>query len=179
MHTVGLDRVAALAEADRHRGGGRDRLRDIALRYSDAGKLTVLTFDEGDREAFLDIAWQEIDASRALTPTDLPRTLRAVAARVYAEFGTFSDLVARGSRAGLDAHWFEPCAAIEHAGFRWGDFLMPWIVPSIDSEKRHSPQSNYYIWEGVHSTAVLALALMRGDLRWQPVSTVLCLERPS
>lgn len=174
-----LDRAAAMAEADRHDGGGRYRLREIADRYADAGKLAVVTFDAGDREAFLNLAWQEIDQTRSLTPASLPRTLRAVGARVYAEFGTFTELVNRGSRAGLDARWFGPCVAIERTGFQWEQFLMPWLVPAVPSEARHSPETTHYVWEGVHSTAVLALGLIRGEIAWRPVPAVLCSERPT
>jgi hypothetical protein len=118
MRAEQLDHIAAMAEADRHPGGGRDRLRRLVDRGGDAGKLSVVTFEEPDRETFLDTAWQEINETRYLTPANLPRTLRAVGARVYAEFGTFAELVARGSRPGLDAGWFAPCAEIERASFR-------------------------------------------------------------
>jgi hypothetical protein len=65
----------ARAEADKLEGTGRCRARHVAEELAPTGDLTVHTFGQHKREAFLDIAWQEIDDTRCLTPAMAPRTL--------------------------------------------------------------------------------------------------------
>jgi hypothetical protein len=177
MRPLTLDE--ALAEADRHRGRGRERLRAVAGKLAPRGKVLVRTLSETAREEFLDIAWIEIDETRHLMPEAHPRTLRAVATRIIEEFGSFAALVAAVPQPGLDPAWFRACADIEREGFDWARWVRPWLVPAVESEKRHSPRTNLYVWEGVHSTIALAVELMRNQLEWRPVEVVCCLEQPT
>ena len=73
-----LTLTEALVEASEHTRGGAERLRELAQANASSGGIVTLTFEEADQEAFLDLAWIEIDATRYLTSTDGPRTLRAV-----------------------------------------------------------------------------------------------------
>lgn len=168
----------APGEADQHRGGGKDRLRLLAEEFAPQGKLLLRTFDQHERDGFLDIAWQEIDATRYLTPPDCPRTLRSVAKRVLAEFGSFAELCRSDAKPGLQPEWFGPCAQIEEDGFDWSKWNRPWLVPAIAGERRLSPRTSLYVYEGVHSTAVLALSLLSGSVAWKSVDAIICIERP-
>lgn len=174
-----LNLSEALAEADKHDGGGRRRARELAEQFAPVGDIVLRTFGENEREAFLDIAWQEIDATRYLTPSASPRTLRAAATRIRDEFGSFGALVQAEPRPGLVPEWFGSCVRIEREGFDWSKWLRPWLVPAVDSERRHSPATHLYVWEGVHSTVVLALGLLDGSLVWRPVEAVVSLQRPA
>lgn len=85
---------AALAEAARHEGNGRARTESAARRFAPDGRVGLRVFGEADLEAFLAIAWQEIDATRLLTPPDRARTIGAVARRLKDEFGSFGAIAA-------------------------------------------------------------------------------------
>jgi hypothetical protein len=49
----------ALAEADKHRGGGRHRARELADRFAPAGQLVLRSFGGGEREALVEGEWFE------------------------------------------------------------------------------------------------------------------------
>jgi hypothetical protein len=104
----------------------------LAEQLAPTGKIFVRTFAEDEREAFLDIAWQEIDATRYFTPASSSRTLRAVAARILEEFGTFDALVRARPRSGLCPQWFKRCAQIEREGFDRSKWVRPWLVPALE-----------------------------------------------
>jgi hypothetical protein len=174
LKTLGLRE--ALAEANRHVGGGKARLEALSQIYAPSGQLELVELATADE--FLDLAWQEIDATRALTPSDAARTLRAVAERVLRDPGSFAAIAEADPRAGLDPSWFGPCAAIEREGFDWSKWQSPWLVPAVESEWRFCPATTLYVFEGVHSTAVLAVELLRRSVDWRPITAVLCRGRP-
>ena len=109
---------------------------------------------------FLDVAWEEIDATRYPTLPSRPRTLRAVAEQIRNEFGSFAELVASEPRPGLDPGWYEPCAQIECEAFDRARWAKPWLVPAVESERRHCASTRYCVWEGVHSILVLAVGVV-------------------
>jgi hypothetical protein len=168
-----------VAEADRHAGGAASRPRDLAAAHATGSGIVLLDFETDDEEAFLDLAWIEIDATRLLTSGGGPRTLRAVATRILSDFGTFDRLIGSSPQPGLDPGWFASCARIENEGFDWDRWTKPWLVPACPSEQRSSPRTEYYIWEGVHSCLALAVGLVSERIEWRPLTAVLCLERPS
>jgi hypothetical protein len=135
------------------------------------------SFEEQDEQAFLDLAWIEIDEVRALTPSNGPRTLAAVAGRILEAYGSFEQL-AQARPAGLDLEWFMPCRRFQRNGFRAAEMLPPWLVPASDDERRFSPNTYLYVWEGVHSTLVYALQLLEVSSTWQPIEAVVSLVRP-
>jgi hypothetical protein len=168
----------ARAEAANLEGYGRCRARRLAEELAPTGELALGTFGADGREAFLDIAWQEINETRRLTPPEFPRTLRAVATNVHADYGSFGAIFAADWQPDLCPAWFESCARIEAEGFDWAKFPRPWLVPAEGNEKRHSPRTDLYVWEGVHSTAVLALGLLVGSVEWRPVEVIVARRRP-
>jgi hypothetical protein len=170
-----LDEGEALHEAG-NRGG---RALDLVDRFAAAGKLWLCAFGEGDGEEFLGIAWQENDDTRYLTPSSSPRTLRAVGERILEEFGSFGALVrAQVVPGALNPHWFEPCAQIERDGFDWHKWARPWLVPAQGDECRHSTDTRLYVWEGVHSSIVLAVGVLSSSIVWQRIEAIVSLERP-
>jgi hypothetical protein len=172
--------VRQLSEAEvrkeaRLRGGRAPRVAD---EFAATGKLYLHTFGEGDQEAFLDLAWQEVTRTRYLTPRHSPRTLRATADRVHELFGSFVELVAAAGNPEFDPGWFNVCADIEREGFNWMKFQKPWLAPTAGDERRGSPATCWYIWEGNHSALVLAFMLRHRDLAWRPVDCIVSGERP-
>ena len=174
-----LSLFEARAEADELEGTGRCRARRVAEELAPTGDLALHTFGQHEREAFLDIAWQEIDDTRCLTPPVAPRTLRAVATRVHEDFGSFGAILAAEWRPTLCPAWFESCARIEAEGFDWAKFRRPWLVPANEIEKRQSPNTEFYLWEGAHATIVLAVGLLFRSMDWRPVEAVVALRRPA
>jgi hypothetical protein len=166
----------ALAEADRHRGNGAARCRALAETYAPEGKMVRRTYGDLDREAFLDIAWQEMRATKVLTPAVRPRTLREVARQLDDQFTSFDSVANAPAIPGqLRPDWFRVCAEIEVDGWQWDRSVPPWLIPATISERRHSERTTLYLLEGNHSAAVLAHELYIGKIAWQPVETVVCL----
>ena len=167
-----LPRDEALAEAEFHTGGARRRIDELI----GLDKLRLRTFD--DRDDFLHIAFLENDETRYFTPCDGTRTLQAVAQRINAEFGSFGALALAAPRKGLSPPWFRACADIEERGWSWSEYRRPWLVPAVPSERRFSPETDLYMWEGLHSSITLAVGLLRGTCEWRPVEAIVSLERP-
>jgi hypothetical protein len=171
-----IEREEALQQADKQSVGSA-RARDVANRFADAGMLHWARFEESEREAFLDIAWQENNDGRYLTRS-CSRTLRSVAVRVFEEFGTFRDLVSAAPIPDeFNPSWFRSCSEIEDEGWAWAKF-QPWLVPAMGTEKRCSVRTQLYPWEGVRSSLVLALGLLTCRVPWQPFDAIICEERP-
>jgi hypothetical protein len=135
----------------------------------------------GTSEPFGALVRQEIPKTKFLSPASSPRTLGAVARRIVDTFGTsepFGALVRAPSRSDLDPTWFEPCARIEREGFDWSKWVRPWLIPAVEDERRRSPSTTLYVYEGVHSTIALAVALLNESVGWRPLETVVSSRRP-
>ena len=171
-----LNLAEALAEADRHHGNGAVRCRVLAEAYAPEGKLVRRTYGDSDCEAFLDVAWQEIRATKVLTPAVRPRTLREVARQLDDQFTSFDSIANTAHVPGqLTPDWFRVCAEIESDGWQWDLYAPPWLIPATVDERRHSAKTTLYLFEGNHSAAVLAHQLYIGKVEWQPVDAVVCL----
>jgi hypothetical protein len=171
IRTLTADEALAMAE----RQGGR--APEVARRLAPDGKLVLGRFGLAERDAFLDIAWQELATKTRHLTAGSERTLAVVATAIVDRFGSFAALVAADPQTDLDPEWFRTCAEIEGEGFDFSKWLSPWLAPAIAADGG-SPTTTWYVWEGVHSIIVLAVGLIRGDIDWQPVDAVLCLDRP-
>lgn len=169
IRPLGLD--DALEDAALHGGAAEAKLARIARALAPRGALMLRTFDVDEQEDFLDLAWQEIEATRFLTPPDGPRTLRHVAHRIIEEFNDFDGLASAPPRPGLDPTWFSTCRMIQRS-FDWDEVNRPWLLPARPDERRHSPNTHMYISEGVHTTLVIAVGLELGERHWMPLEAV-------
>src|SRR5713226_3379394 len=124
------------------------------------------------REEFLRLVWQSTDATRPLTPVGEARTLFDCASRL-SKFGReFQPLV----QAGFE--WFRRCVDID-AAFDYGKVGLVALTPLNEQEKRETLAGNYYIYDGVHKSIVLAKRLLRGETEYEPVQVLLLTPRRS
>jgi hypothetical protein len=124
------------------------------------------------REEFLRLVWQSSDATRPLTPVGQPRTLLDCACRLSTFGWEFQALI----QAGFE--WFRPCADIDKA-FDYGKVGLVALTPLIESERRETIAGNYYIYDGVHKSIVLAKRLLRRANGYEPVQVLLLTPRRS
>jgi hypothetical protein len=168
IRRLALEEAATLA---RTRGG---RAPELAKECADRGDLYLYGIAEPDQ--FLDIAWQELAAKTKAITQGGQRTLRDVAQVVLDRYGSFAELIKARPAADFDPGWFLSCAEIE-AHFDWSRWAEPWLVPATPGD--HGGQTTeWYVWEGVHSTIVLAKGLIDNSIEWQPMEAVVCLHRP-
>jgi len=160
----------SLAEAAKH----SERCERIVRVMAPMGRVLLGCFGADEEDEFLDIAWQELfERTRVVTPSNSPRTLRAVAKNVHDLFGSFRELSKASPQPGFDPVWFERCAQIETEGFNWSRWDRPWLIPAEPPEARMSQRTKLYLLEGNHSSAVLALWLRDGKVDWRPVEVIL------
>lgn len=121
---------------------------------------------------FLKLVWQSIDATRSLTPVGEPRTLSDCANRLSAFGWEFQTLV----QAGFE--WFRRSVDID-AAFDYGKLGLVALTPLNEPERRETPAGNYYIYDGVHKSIVLAKRLLRRETEYEPVQVLLLTPRRS
>jgi hypothetical protein len=121
---------------------------------------------------FLKLVWQAISDTRPLTPLGEPRTLFDCASRLSAFGWEFQRLVQAGFA------WFRPCVDIDKA-FDYGKVGLVALTPLNESEIRETARGNYYIYDGVHKSIVLAKRLLRGETEYEPVQVLLLTPRRS
>ena len=124
------------------------------------------------REEFLRLVWQSIAATRPLTPVGEPRTLFDCAIRLSAFGWEFQSLIQDGFE------WFRPCVDIDTA-FDHGKMELVALTPLNEQERRETPAGNYYIYDGVHKSIVLAKRLLREETEYEPVQVLLLTPRRS
>jgi len=124
------------------------------------------------KEEFLQLVWQFIPDTRPLTPVGEPRTLFDCANRVSTFGWEFQSLV----QAGFE--WFRPWVDIDKT-FDDGKMGLVAITPLNEAERRETPEGNYYIYDGVHKSIVLAKRLLRGETEYEPVQVLLLTPRRS
>jgi hypothetical protein len=122
------------------------------------------------KEEYLRLVWQSIDATRPLTPVGEPRTLLDCAFRLSTFGWEFQNLV----QAGFE--WFRPCVDIDEA-FDYGKVGLVALTPLSKSERRETTTGNYYIYDGVHKSIVLAKRILRGETGYEPVQVLLLTPR--
>ena len=114
----------ALREAEGHVRLGAKRLPAVARELAPRRAIVVTTFNVEELPVFLNTAWIEIDATRALTESLKARTLDRVAVRALERFGSLEMLAqAEPIPRRLEPSWFELCAQIEKNGWQWERFL--------------------------------------------------------
>jgi hypothetical protein len=121
------------------------------------------------KEEFLKLVWQSINETHLLAPPGQPRTLRDCALRLSRFEWEFEAVVQK---------WFQPCADID-AAFDYGKVGLLALTPLTEPEKRETPEGNYYIYDGVHKSIVLAKRLLRGEAEYKPVRVLLLTPRRS
>jgi hypothetical protein len=149
-----VDAATVRGILDRHQASGfhvDDRLR---REVDQPGEIFLDIL--ATREEFLRLVWQSSDATRPLTPVGEPRTLLDCAGRLSTFGWEFQPLI----QAGFE--WFRPCVDIDKA-FDYGNIGLVALTPLIESERRETPVGNYYIYDGVHKSIVLAKRLLRGE----------------
>lgn len=57
--------------------------------------------------------------------------------------------------------------------FDYGKVGLVTLTPLNESERRETPEGNYYIYDGVHKSIVLAKRLLRGETEYEPVQVLL------
>jgi hypothetical protein len=155
---------------DRHEASGfhvDDRLRSEVDKPGEMFWGILAT-----REEFLRLVWQSSAATRPLTPVGEPRTLLDCARRLSTFGWEFQTLVQDGFE------WFRPCVEIDEA-FDYSKLGLVALTPLIESERRETSAGNYYIYDGVHKSIVLAKRLLRGETGYQPVQVLLLTPRRS
>ncbi|MBI3153583.1 MAG: hypothetical protein HYZ21_15725 [Chloroflexi bacterium] len=131
-----------------------------------------------DEKSFLSLIWQEIDATRILTPTKEPRTLFDVATRLIKSGYTFEGLN-KDLGLGRNQHqpeWFSSCITID-AEFDFTQFGWIALVAATDNERTQSPNGSFYIFDGVHKTLVLAKRLLTEETTFQPIEALFLAPR--
>ena len=165
-----VDSADALSLLQRHQALGLHVDSRLLHEMEQPGEmfLGILT----TRDEFLKLVWQSINATRALTPARQPRTLGDCASRLSTFGWEFQRLV----QAGFE--WFRRCVDIDKA-FDYGKVGLVALTPLNESERRETPAGNYYIYDGVHKSIVLAKRLLRGETEYEPVQMLLLTPRRS
>ena len=129
--------------------------------------MRVLLETEDD---FLSLIWQEIDATRFLTPHSLPRTVRDVALRLIEDGRSFDALCE------AQPHQLDPEAFVsfrDMGPFRWdkvGELVLRFAQPE---EAAQSPAGTFYVHDEVHRSLLLALGVLQGTTDFQPITASL------
>jgi hypothetical protein len=171
-----LIKVLDAPEAERlaERRGGR---APLMVERCSPGRLRLERFT--NRDGFLDIAWQEVPDTRFLTERRT-RTLQAVAERILSDYGSFGALVRSQHLSINQRAAFQACADMEEKirtdGYTSFEWFEPWLVPAVPGDNG-SPTTEWYVAEGVHSTIVRAVELVRDSKLWQPAHAVVCCDR--
>ena len=134
------------------------------------GTLSWLAFEREDE--FLRLVWQAIDDTRPLTPHGESRTLKDCAARLAAFDWNFAALGRRGFP------WFERCVEIDLA-FDFAKFCWVAVTPLAEGERKETPNGNFYVYDGVHKSIVLAKKIIRRELQYRPLEVLLLEPRRS
>jgi hypothetical protein len=135
--------------------------------------MTLATIDE-----FLNLIWQEACPARLLTPKGESRTLRDVGHRLMGAEYSFESLATGMGLPRSEHHpeWFVPCVAIDRA-FDFDQFGWLVLTPATEDERRQSPAGEYYIFDGIHKSVVLAKRLLEGSITFRPLEALLLTPR--
>lgn len=152
-----------------------DRRLDFAVRQ--AGQIfavKLLTI-----ESFLSLLWTPDEGADWLAPGDAPHTLKDVAGRLLAGEHDFETL-ADGDPAlpaDHDPKFFIKFPYLDE-NFEFGRMGVLALAKLGDDEQRRSPRANFFIYDGLRRSLVLARRLLTGESSYQPVSALLVIPRP-
>ena len=164
------DAASVRAILTRHEAAGL-RVDDRLWREVDQpGEMFLGTL--ATREEFLRLVWQSIPDTRPLTPTGEPRNLFDCASRLSTFGWEFQSLVQAGF------NWFRRCVDIDST-FDYAKVGLVALTPLNEAERRETPAGNYYIYDGVHKSIVLAKRLLCGETGYEPVQVLLLTPRRS
>ncbi len=62
--------------------------------------------------------------------------------------------------------------------FDYGRFGLLGLGTLLDKDQKFSPAANFYIYDGIRRTLVLARRLLTGQTRYEPVPALLVVPRP-
>jgi hypothetical protein len=136
----------------------------LLLEITQPGQLSLLTLETEDE--FLSLVWQAVDETRPLTPKAQPRSLKDCASRL-AFFGWSFEALVHGGFP-----WFQKCTDIDVA-FDFGKVGWIAVTPLVVGELKETPHGNYYIYDGVHKSIVLAKRILRRELQYCAIDVLL------
>lgn len=169
------------AEAQRIIDQTRDRLEhvDTRLDYAVRQARDIFSVRLQDAESFLALLWPGGPGARWLTPLGAPHTLKDVAKRIIANGYEFESL-AEESLQFPDDHdpaFFAKLPYIDEQ-FDYGRIGLLTLASLGEDEQARSPHANFYIYDGVCRSLVLAKRLLSGQTSYQPVPALLLNPRP-
>jgi hypothetical protein len=164
------DAASVRAIRERHQASGFHVDERLWREIDQPGEMFLGTL--ATREEFLRLVWQSIAATRPLTPVGEARTLFDCANRLSTFGWEFQRLVQAGFK------WFRRCVDID-AAFDYGKVGLVALTPLNEAERRETPAGNYYIYDGVHKSIVMAKGLLRGETEYEPVQVLLLTPRRS
>lgn len=154
----------ALAMLSKHVARGLHVDTRLFNEINQPGSISLLTLDT--QEEFFSLVWQKNKDTQLLTPTGKPRSLWDCANQLVSHCWRFEDIVAMGYP------WFERCIAIDQA-FDIDKFDWLSVTTLTGKEKKESPIGNYYVYDGVHRSIVLAKKLVRREIEYSPRKALL------
>jgi hypothetical protein len=153
-----------LLNLEAHRASGLPVSDRLIAEVQRPGQIFVMMLTRV--EEFFQLVWQSSRETTPLAPPRHPRTLHNCASRL-SQFGwEFDRLVEHGHS------WFSTCAGIDKA-FDYSKFGFIAVTPLTSSERHETPEGSYYIYDGVHRSIVLAKKLLREEIAYSPVQTIL------
>ncbi len=132
-----------------------------------------------DVDSFLALLWPGGPGAHWLTPPGAPHTLKDVAKRLVTS-GYYFDSLAEESLRFPDGHdpaFFAKFPYIDEK-FDYERIGLLALATLGDDEQARSPQANFYIYDGVRRSLVLAKRLLTGQTSYQAVSALLLNPRP-
>lgn len=142
----------------------------------DEGEMYFITLE--DQQTFFSLIWQEIDASRLLTPFGVPRTLNDVLSRFNSEGHSFESLSNSLDlpRTHHKPEWFKDCVKIDQE-FDINKFGWLTVVSANDAERNSTPKGTFYIYDGNHRALILAKRILAGETKYQPIECLYLVPR--
>lgn len=136
----------------------------------------IFEFSLDNQEAFLNLIWHSIDASRILTPQNAPRTLKDVATRMIDNNFTFKGFSSKEYSGHYSPEWFKFCPKYyEDFDFKkFGSIILNCPKPE---ENKQSPNGSFYISDGSHKSLVLAYKILRQKIEFQQIHCLLFFPR--
>ena len=159
----------------------RDRLEhvDYALDYAVRQARDIFSVQLKTSESFLHLLWPPCPEALWLTPEGQSRTVKDVAGRILNSGHSFEQL-AEGHRKLPDDHDTEFFAKFPYLdeNFDMQKFGLLALAALGEEEQSESPRANFYLYDGVRRSLVLAKRLLTGQSRYEPVNALLIIPRP-
>lgn len=125
------------------------------------------------------LLWPPCPEAAWLTPQGESRTLKDVAGRILNSGHSF-EVLAEGHRKLPDNHDTDFFAKFPYLDehFDMQKFGLLALAALGDDEQKESPRANFYLYDGVRRSLVLAKRLLTGQSTYEPVPALLVIPRP-